>query len=169
MARVWGTGSGTRSLAGSLVRSQGAWPPSTAAKPTGVRQVFGERRRCAIESARQRPRGARAPASSKKAPLDLTLVCRTDKRRPCSNSLLTTKPDAPRSLQPNPRRTGQSDDWKRQARCQCPLNTSVWNGSTNACRRRIRACTSPRASTTWRAMPFRVPVSFDAIRSWLLE
>ena len=41
---------------------------------------------------------------------------------------------------------------------QCPLNTSVLNGSTSACIRRISACTRPSASTAWSAMPFTVPV-----------
>ena len=31
---------------------------------------------------------------------------------------------------------------------QCPLNTSVLNGSASAWSRKIKACTSPRASTT---------------------
>ena len=52
---------------------------------------------------------------------------------------------------------------------QCPLNTSVLNGSTSACSRRIKACTSASASTTWRAMPFIVLVFGSEIASWLFE
>ena len=52
---------------------------------------------------------------------------------------------------------------------QCPLNTSVWNGSTSAWSRRIKACNSPSASTAWSAMRRKKPVSFATMMSWLLE
>ena len=55
------------------------------------------------------------------------------------------------------------------ARLQCPLNTSVLNGITRACIRRIKACTSPSASTACSAIFRKKPVSFDAMMSWLLE
>ena len=52
---------------------------------------------------------------------------------------------------------------------QWPLNTRVWKGNTNACSRRIRACTNARASTTCRPTRFRAPVLSSAMVSWLLE
>jgi len=52
---------------------------------------------------------------------------------------------------------------------QWPLNTRVWKGNTNACSRRIKACTNARASTTCRPTRFRAPVLSSAMVSWLLE
>ena len=48
-----------------------------------------------------------------------------------------------------PARSRLGDERSARSRLrQCPLNTRVWNGSTSAWSRKIKACTSPRASTT---------------------
>jgi hypothetical protein len=52
---------------------------------------------------------------------------------------------------------------------QCPLNTRFWNGRISAWSRRINACTSASASTTWRAKARKTPVSLATIVSWLSE
>ena len=48
---------------------------------------------------------------------------------------------------------------------QCPLNTSVFIGSTSAWMRNNMACTRPTASIACNTNRLKAPVSFDAITS----